>query len=314
MKRIIWLILVSLSILCVASPVISQSDEGDSKITIFVSKFQDSSGETGRSWWYGAGIQDVGESFREYVKNALLATGQFRVFDFEKTAEETERLNQIAAATNPDASIEQSQLAMHAYVIEGAIVNVNSVQKGSGGIGAILGAATGVAGDRKLDIITVTVTVNMRDQKTGETLFSEKLTGEKKRESYVIITDQGAGASGSSGERAGDVCFAMEDAASKILDFVLEKFPIQGTILKVTDDRKYAYVDLGSKHGLKEGDVLTIVEMVEVDLGFEIIYEAKEVGYCVVADVIDETHCKVAKKKGELVEGATVQVSRKKKD
>jgi curli biogenesis system outer membrane secretion channel CsgG len=314
MKKVLLITILGLLVLCNATSVSSQSDEDDSKITIFVSKFQDSSGETGRSWWYGAGIQDVGESFREYVKNALLATGQFRVFDFEKTAEETEELNQIAAATNPDAAIDQSQLAMHAYVIEGAIVNVNSIQKGSGAIGALLGAYTGVGGDRKLDIITVTVTVNMRDQKTGETLFSEKLTGEKKRETYVIITDQGAAGSGSSGERAGDVGYAMEDAANKILDFVLEKFPIQGTILKVTDDRKYAYVDLGSKHGLKEGDLLTIVEMQEVDLGFEIIYEAKEVGYCVVAQVIDETHCKVAKKKGELVEGATVQVSKKKKD
>ncbi|MCD6119374.1 hypothetical protein J7K50_05995 [bacterium] len=306
-----WIIVFLISAVAVLSAFPASAADDDQKITIYVAKFVDSSGETGRSWWYGAGIQDVGESFREYVKNALLATGQFRVFDFEKTAEETEELNQIAAATNPDASIDQSELEMHEYVIEGAIVNVNSVQKGSGGIGAILGAATGVGGDRKLDIITVTVTVNMRDQKTGETLFSEKLTGEKKRESYVVVTDQGAAATGSSGERAGDVGFALDDAAWKIIGFVLDKFPIQGTILKVVDKGKYAYVDLGSSHGIKEGDLLLIIEYKEIDLGFEIIYEAKEVGVCKVAQVIDETHCKVGKKKGELKEGATVQVASK---
>lgn len=294
------LLMVAVAVL-MAVPSGAQSSQAN-KITIFVSKFQDASGETGRSWWYQAGIQDIGEVFRAYIKNRLLSTGNFRVFDFEKTAEETERINRIAAETNPGAAVGQGQLQVHSYVIEGTVANVAVVSKGSGGIGAVLGVGSST------DIVSVQVMVNMRDQETGETLFSEQVNGEKKRTGVVVATDEGAGATGSSGERAGDVGFALEDAAGQIVGFVLEKFPIQGTVLKLDQGGKACYVDIGSSVGLKVGDMLNLVIYEEVDLGVKTVYRAKIVGDLKVIEIIDDTTCLVAVKKGKATVGDTVQL------
>lgn len=294
------LLMVAVAVL-MAVPSGAQSSQAN-KITIFVAKFQDASGETGRSWWYQAGIQDIGEVFRAYIKNRLLSTGNFRVFDFEKTAEETERINRIAAETNPGAAVGQGQLQVHSYVIEGTVANVAVVSKGSGGIGAVLGVGSST------DIVSVQVMVNMRDQETGETLFSEQVNGEKKRTGVVVATDEGAGATGSSGERAGDVGFALEDAAGQIVGFVLEKFPIQGTVLKLDQGGKACYVDIGSSVGLKVGDMLNLVIYEEVDLGVKTVYRAKIVGDLKVIEIIDDTTCLVAVKKGKATVGDTVQL------
>ncbi|MEP0813821.1 MAG: hypothetical protein HRF49_04035 [bacterium] len=306
MKRVVFIITFAAMVLT-AYAFCGWTKEGDEgKKVIFVAKFEDASGETGRSWWYNAGIQDVGEVFRSYIKNRLLKTGQFRVFDFEKTAEETERLNQIAAQVNPGAALDQSGLQIQKYVIEGTIANVAVISKGGGGLSAALGVGKGT------DIVSVQVLVNMRDQETGETIFSEQVNGEKKRETWIVATEEGASATGSQGERAGDVGFALEDAANAIVDIVIEKFPIEGTILKVEANGKEAYVDLGSAQGLKVGDILVMGEYLETDLGVKVIYEWKETGSCVVSKVIDETTCKVSIKKGTLREGATVRVAKKK--
>ncbi len=301
MSKFVSILIIAAVAVLTAVPSGAQSPQ-DNKITIFVSKFQDASGETGRSWWYQAGIQDVGEVFRAYIKNRLLSTGNFRVFDFEKTAEETERLNRLAAQTNPGAAVSQGNLQIHSYVIEGTVANVAVVSKGSGGVGALLGVGTST------DIVSVQVMVNMRDQESGETLFSEQVNGEKKRTGVVVVTEDGAGATGSQGERSGDVGFALEDAAGQIVGFVLEKFPIQGTVLKLDQGGKACYVDIGSAVGLKVGDMLNLVVYEEVDLGVKKVYRAKIVGDLKVIEIIDETTCLVAVKKGKASVGDTVQL------
>lgn len=307
MKRALGILVLLSVVFILAFPMGAKENSG--KITIYVAKFNDASGETGRSWWYNAGIQDVGEVFRAYIKNRLLRTGQFRVLDVEKTFDETEDLNIIAAQTNPSSAYRQSKLELHAYVIEGTIANVSVVNKGSGGIGAALGLGV----DYKTRITSVSVMVNMRDQESGETLFSEQVGGEKKRKAYTVVTEDGSFAIGALGERAGDVGFALKDATDKIINFVLERFPIEGTILKVIDGGKRAYVDLGSNQGIKKGDILLLIEYEEIDLGVKIVYESHEIGSCKVISIIDETTCKVEKKKGKLKKGDIVRVQSRRK-
>ena len=181
------------------------------------------------------------------------------------------------------------------------------ISKGTGGVEALLGVG------KATDMVGVQVLVNMRDQGSGETVFSEQVNGEKKRESYVVVTDQGAGATGSEGERAGDVGFALEDAANNIVDIVLEKFPLEGTILHVEANGKDAYIDLGSANGLKKGDIVTVGQFVEKDLGVKKIYQWKELYQAWVMEVIDETTSMISVKKGVLSEGQTVRVSKKTK-
>jgi curli biogenesis system outer membrane secretion channel CsgG len=297
--RGIFVFLLAISIILILwSPVYSAPK--DSKITIFVAKFEDATGEAGRAYWTDGGIPDPGEAFRQYLKQRLLAVGQFRVFDVEKTFEETQNLNEIAAQTNPGAAYDQGNLQFHNYVIEGTITTINVVDKGGA-----LGDWTGGAGMTNR-ITSCVVIVNMRDQESGETVFSEEVYGDKKRENFVLVTDQGAGGTSNSGERSGDVGYALQTASDNILALVLEKFPIEGTILKITG--KDAYVDLGAAQGIKEGDLLKLIEYAEVDLGFEVIYEAKEIGDVKVTQVIDDTHCKIALKKGNWAEGMTVRV------
>ncbi len=298
MRVMFVFITVVSTILVLLSPVFAAPR--DSKITIFIAKFQDATGEAGRAYWNDGGIPDPGEAFRQYLKQRLLAVGQFRVFDVEKTFDETQRLNEIAAQSNPGSAYDQGNLKFHSYVIEGTITTINVVDKGNA-----FGDWTGGAGMTNR-ITSCVVIVNMRDQESGETVFSEEVYGDKKRESWVLVTEDGSAGSANTGERSGDVGYALQAASDQIFGLVLNRFPIEGSILKISN--KEAYVDLGFAHGIKVGDLLKLIEYKEIDLGFNVIYEAKEIGDVKVIQVIDDTHCKIALKKGSWAEGMTVRV------
>jgi hypothetical protein len=236
-----------------------------------------------------ANPQDV-NSIQESVANAFVTAKRFNIVDRSKMdALKNEKELQKTEDFIDGTVISQSASLGAQYLISGHVISAtaneftvqdpNTGQTSSGGFKAKLSISLKV-----IDVATGQVT-------TAETI-------EPKGGSML---GQLAGVAPSSAEAA--IAKAIKDIGNKIDEFVSINFPVTFQIAEIQEkdnsgNAKTLLLAGGSGFGLKKGDKMKVVELMEMEVGGKKMIRKKEIGELQITKVEDENFSVCSVKSG----------------
>ncbi len=234
----------------------------------------------------------------EYGSAAMYATGVM-MSELSRSANftllERSQLNQILAeqglsktgAVAQDSLVQTGQLLGADYLIVGA-VDGKAVESGSISFFASIGK----------EKTMIKVTARMIDARTGEIVFADEVSGEKRSGSSFSldlgslqetsfltadfttdsIMDSSVNALKFSRQIDNAVADAVRDGVQQLVAHMQKAQPLYGAVVKI--DGSKIYINVGKNHGVQKGDVLYIIT------GEEII---REPGSGKILEVIEQT-------------------------
>ena len=140
---------------------------------------------------------------------------------------------------------------------------------------------------------TITFDLKVLDVETGQVIASDIITS-KADKGLLDLKGLGStllGSAPSNGQEAYSV--ALKRLEKEIDNFVSKNFPVSFLIAEIQEQggdgsAKTILISGGSSYGLKKGDKLTVVELVEMEVGGKKITRKKEIGELKITKVEDE--------------------------
>ncbi len=211
----------------------------------------------------------LGESVAEAVVTELANIGGMKIYtrrDLQKVLEEQKL--QMSGLVDPNTAVQIGQLAGVRYIVTGAVNNINlkwvevgeSVKRGLSEQLGLLGTAlaAGVSTQEGWNL-TIDVVVKVIDAQTGEIVFSKTVSGREvlgKTPTFNIDSIIGGAKK------------AAQEALEDIRPELSRMFPLRGYIiqLRTAPDKssRYALINVGSKHGVKEGQEFFVIDFQEI--------------------------------------------------
>ena len=212
---------------------------------------------------------NLGPAVAEAVVAELANIGGMKIYtrrDLQKVLEEQKF--QMSGLVDPNTAVQIGQLAGVRYIVTGAINNINlrwvnvprsakeELQKRLGLIGTALaiGASTQEGWN-----LTVDLTVKIIDAQTGQVILSKQVSGREVIGKVPLNFDVVIGAAKK----------AAKEAIEDIRPEVSKLFPLRGYIvqLRTAPDKssRYALINVGSKHGVKEGQKFYVIDFQVVE-------------------------------------------------
>lgn len=224
-----------------------------------------------------ARFQDV-NSIQETVTNAFVKTKRFSIVDRSKMdALKREKELQKSDDFIDGSVVEQGKNVGATFLISGHVISALAEQmRSDDGKGNV-----SISYKAKLAI-----SLKVIDVSTGEVITSQTI---EPKSGSTLAGMLGVGASSAS-EAISRSIIKIED---KIDEFVSDNFPIYFTIAEIQEkNSKGAATKIllagGSGFGLKKGDKLKVVELIEVEVNGKTIMRKKEIGQIKIAKVEDE--------------------------
>jgi curli biogenesis system outer membrane secretion channel CsgG len=284
MKRAIALF-VSLAVVVAALPAFSQPGEAVPETPLVAKKrvavFAFENKATG-SWEVGRGVADM-------LVTALVKSGKFRVIE----RAELERVMQeqgmgLTGAITQQSAAQVGKLLGVELAIFGAVTEFGESKKETsvGGLGGVFGGGGGGITKSKA---RVAIDIRFVNTSTGEILYAESVAGEESSLGVSVdVRDIDFATGGWDDTKIGK---ATRKAVDQIVDEIakqMKNIPWTGSIVKVSDDGRYAFINAGAVAGLATGNVFFVYqkgeELIDPDLGISLGSEETLIGKIQVLD------------------------------
>lgn len=139
----------------------------------------------------------------------------------------------------------------------------------------------------------ITLDLKVLDVESGQVIASD-IVSSKANKGLLDLKGWGSaltGSSPSSGQEAYSV--ALKRLEKEIDDFVSKNFPVSFLIAEIQEQggdgsAKNLLINGGSSYGLKKGDKLAVVELVDMEVGGKKVTRKKEIGELKITKVEDE--------------------------
>ncbi len=211
----------------------------------------------------------LGESVAEAVVSELANIGGMKIYtrkELQKVLEEQKF--QMSGLVDPNTAVQIGQLAGVRYIVTGAVNNINlkwvevgeSVKKGLSQQLGLVGTALALgASTQEGWNLTIDVVLKVIDTETGEVVLSKTVSGREvlgKTPTFNIDSIIGGAKK------------AAQEALEDIRPELSKLFPLRGYIvqLRTAPDKssRYALINVGSKHGVKEGQEFFVIDFQEI--------------------------------------------------
>ncbi|HHJ63885.1 MAG TPA: curli production assembly protein CsgG [Aquifex aeolicus] len=211
----------------------------------------------------------LGESVAEAVVSELANIGGMKIYtrkDLQKVLEEQKF--QMSGLVDPNTAVQIGQLAGVRYIVTGAVNNINlkwvevgeSVKKGLSQQLGLVGTALALgASTQEGWNLTIDVVLKVIDTETGEVVLSKTVSGREvlgKTPTFNIDSIIGGAKK------------AAQEALEDIRPELSKLFPLRGYIvqLRTAPDKssRYALINVGSRHGVKEGQEFFVIDFQEI--------------------------------------------------
>lgn len=231
-------------------PLSAQTQKGGLRYSVMVSKFDNSSGWSGR--W------DVGDAWGTVLTDMLSQTGRFIVVgekDMRSEAMEEQDFGASGRTAGGAKTAVTGQMTPAQLLIKGKITHVQDETAGGGAGFSIAGVTLGTRGGKG----EVNATIYVVDASTGQVVASTNVVGASSRKGLTIGYSGSGWAGDVGGFKSDNVGKAVEAACSDAVEFILrqlENVPWSGSVVQTAGGK--IYVNRGEREGVKAGDVFLI--------------------------------------------------------
>lgn len=243
-----------------------------------------------RYWW----DDKVGEAAQDMFVTELVKSGKFKVIERERIdAIMKEKGLVLSGDIDPKTAIEIGKLLGAEYILVGSVTEFGKTEKGARG-------AFGIGfGAKKVDFVSA-LDARLFSVETGEIVWADSAS---KKESNFSLEILGTGGGVERDERLFDKVLrpVVKKLAQSLAEVELSTKIImpkkQGKVASVSG--KTIFINLGSSHGLKEGELLGV---------YRIKKEIKDPDTGEILGVEEEKICeiKIVQVKGEKLSEAIV--------